>query len=40
MDNMQQTACLGENPIKVNSYSFLFNCKAVGQASDLMTTQT
>ena len=36
-DIMRQPAYLVVNPITVESYGFLFNCKAVGQASDLMT---
>ena len=31
---MQQTACLVVNPIKVNSFAYLFNCITVGQISD------
>ena len=31
---MQQTACLVVNPIKVNSYAYLFNCTTVGRTSD------
>ena len=37
MDIMRQSACLVVNPITVDSYGFLSNCKTVGQASDLMT---
>ena len=37
MGIMQQSACLVVNPITVYDYGFLFNCTAVGQASDLMT---
>ena len=40
MDIMRQSACLVVNPITVDSYGLLFNCTAVGQASDLMTTMT
>ena len=40
MDIMQQSACLVLNPIKVDSYGFLFNCMTTGQASDLMTALT
>ena len=28
---MRQTACLIVNPIKVNSFAYLFNCTTVGQ---------
>ena len=31
---MRQTACLVVNPIKVNSFAYLFNCTTVGQTSD------
>ena len=31
---MRQTACLVVNPIKVNSFAYLFNCTTVGRASD------
>ena len=31
---MQQTACLVVNPIKVNSFAYLFNCTTVGRTSD------
>ena len=37
MDIMRQSAYLVVNPITVYSYSFLFNCMTVGQASDSMT---
>ena len=30
---MRQTACLVVNPIKVNSFAYLFNCTTVGQTS-------
>ena len=40
MNIMRQSACLVVNPITVNKYGFLFNCTAVGQASDLMTALT
>ena len=30
----QQTACLVVNPVKVNSFAYLFNCTTVGRASD------
>ena len=31
---LRQTACLVVNPIKVNSFAFLFNCTTEGRASD------
>ena len=31
---LQQTACLVVNPVKVNSFAYLFNCTTVGRASD------
>ena len=34
---MRQTACLVVNPIKVNSFAYLFNCRTVGRTSDWMT---
>ena len=34
IDILRQTACLVVNPIKVNSFAYLFNCTTVGQASD------
>ena len=34
---MRQTACLAVNPIKVNSFAYLFNCTTVGRTSDRMT---
>ena len=37
---MGQSACLVLNPITAYSYSFLFNCMTVGQASDSMTALT
>ena len=40
MDIMQQSAYLVVNPITVDSYGFLFNCTAVGQAEDLMMALT
>ena len=33
-DVLRQTAFLVVNPIKVNSFSYLFNCTTVGRASD------
>ena len=34
IDVLQQTACLVVNPIKVNSFAYLFNCTTVRRASD------
>ena len=34
IDVLQQTACLVVNPIKVNSFAYLFNCTTVGWTSD------
>ena len=34
IDVLRQTACLVVNPIKVNSFAYLFNCMMVGRASD------
>ena len=31
---MRQTACMVVNPIKVNSFAYLFNCTTVGRTSD------
>ena len=31
---MRQTACLFVNPIKVDSFPYLFNCTTVGRTSD------
>ena len=31
---MRQTSCLVVNPIKVNSFAYLFNCTTVGRTSD------
>ena len=31
---LRQTSCLVVNPIKVNTFAFLFNCTMVGRASD------
>ena len=36
-EKQTQTACLVVNPIKVNSFAYLFNCTTVGRASDWMT---
>ena len=33
---MRQTACLVVNPVKVNSFAYLFNCTTVGRTSDRM----
>ena len=37
---LQQTACLVVNPIKVGSFTFLFNCTPVGQTSDSLMVPT
>ena len=34
IDVLRQTAFLVVNPIKVNSFAYLFNCTTVGRASD------
>ena len=34
IDVLRQTTCLVVNPIKVNSFAYLFNCTTVGRASD------
>ena len=34
IDVFRQTACLVVNPIKVNSFAYLFNCTMVGRGSD------
>ena len=34
IDVLRQTACLVVNPIKVNSFAYLFNYTTVGRASD------
>ena len=34
IDVLRQTACLVVNPIKVNSFAYLFYCTTVGRASD------
>ena len=34
IDVLRQTACSVVNPIKVNSFAYLFNCRTVGRASD------
>ena len=33
-DVLRQTACLVENPIKINSFAYLSDCTTVGRASD------
>ena len=35
-DVLRQTACLVINPIKINSFAYLFNCTTVGRAPDWM----
>ena len=40
MDIMQQFPCLVINPFTVYRHGFLCNDTTVGQAADLMTTQT
>ena len=37
LDIMRQTACLVINPIIVDGYASLFNCKTAVRASDSMT---
>ena len=37
---LQQTACLVVNPITVDNFTFLFNCKIVGHTSDSVTVST
>ena len=34
IDVLRQTACLVDNPVKVNSFAYLFNCTTVGRTSD------
>ena len=34
IDVFRQTACLVVNPVKVNSFAYLFNCTTIGRASD------
>ena len=34
IDVLRQTACLVVNPIKVNSFAYLFDCTRLGRASD------
>ena len=31
---LRQTACMVVNPIKVNSFAYLFDCTTVGRTSD------
>ena len=40
IDVLRQIACLAVNPIKINSFAYLFNYMMVGRASDLMTVQS
>ena len=40
MDIMRQSACLVVNPITAYKFNFIFNCTAVGQASDTMPALT
>ena len=37
---LQQTACLVVNPISVDNFVFLFNCKLMGRTSDSMMVPT
>ena len=39
LDIMQRTACLVINPVTVDGYALLFNCKAVVRASDSVVKQ-
>ena len=34
IDVLRQTACLVVNPVKVNTFAYLFNCTTVGPASE------
>ena len=34
IDVLRQTACLVVDPVKVNNFAYLFDCTAVGRASD------
>ena len=36
IDVSRQTACLLVNPIKINSFAYVFECMKVGRASDFM----
>ena len=40
LDIMRQTACLVVNPIIVDGYASLFNCKTAVRASDSMTASS
>ena len=40
LDVWRHTACLVVNPIKVNSFAYLFNCTTVGRASDRLNDGT
>ena len=40
LDNMRQTACLVVNPIIVDGYASLFNCRTAVRASDSMTASS
>ena len=40
LDIMRQTACLAVNPIIVDGYASLFNCKTAVRASDPMTASS
>ena len=33
-DVLRQTACLVVDPVKVNSFAYLFNCTTIGRATD------
>ena len=37
IDLLRLTACCVVNPIKVDSFAYLFNCTTVGRASDCLT---
>ena len=37
---MRQTACLVVDPIKIDSFAYLFNCTTVGRTSDWVTVQS
>ena len=34
IDVLRQTACLVVNPMKVNNFTYLFDCTTAGRASD------
>ena len=40
INTMRQSACLVLNPIMVNNFASIFNCTAVGRASDTMMAPT